>query len=430
MLDMAPGRLPGADLKMLTVHKELVRFRNNWVVLAGFALLMVWNVALPKGGVDYQGIPITFGYLALGAATVPSILGLLRRPDVSVFPLVHLICFYVPLGMMALYKALASDASTSNLVVDMAIFLAMPTIFLLLFAPFIEDISENQIGIVLKWCIRFVVIWGLMNFILYIITKQLLEIPYITVNAGDLGRIYNKNNRRGALMKLVSSYNNGNIFGVCMVMLAPVYVYFEKSRLWIVAFCAAIILTLSRTAWFGLACVFVILTMIGQVRLSRGYVWAALAAGVAGILLILPLIGWTSDKLVDRKLGGRLHQLTDLEISWFGAPTVKIQEIVYAGLLQSFGVLGFLVALLALSFAVIYGLATFHRISPFRRAALAGCLCYLFAAMSDGAFIFPPVIAIYLFLNILVYRRGCRWAAQPAIASSPKPIPPALVGAG
>lgn len=213
-------------------------------------------------------------------------------------------------------------------------------------------------------------------------------------------------------MKLVSTYNNGNIFGVCMITLGPVYLYAEKSRAWKGAFLLAILLTLSRSAWFGMGVMAGVMVVTRQLRINRGYVWVAAIGAVGGVLILLPLLGWTPANLFDSNLGGRFYQFEELVFTWLGAPRIRIAEIIYLGLLQSFGLLGFLGVMLALVFPLLTQGPRLYQLPMLRRAALGGIVCYLMTAASDGAFIFPPVLAIFLFMGALAYRRGYRRAAS------------------
>ncbi|MEN3748088.1 hypothetical protein TPR58_13005 [Sphingomonas sp. HF-S3] len=376
---------------------------HYWV----FVLLLVFTVAMPKAGIGINGTPLTFGYMLLAAFAPVALVGLFRRPDFSAVPTMNLLLGYLPISLFVTYKLL-SYGTILSLIVLTTILAVLPLIILLAYAPYLEDFTEDQIGAPIKWCIRIVVIWGLMNFFLYALTKNFIEINYLTINQIDLGAIYSKNNRRGVLMKLVSTYNNGNLLGSCLIMMAPVYLFFEKSRAFIAAFCLAIVLTLSRTAWFGLAAVFSLLILFGRIRLTRPFIWLGVAAAVMVVIIALPYMGWTSDRVVDVNLGGRLVYWSDLSLSLFGARDVRIYEILYASFLQSFGVVGFALALTALGFPLVYGLINLKRLSPLRVSALLGVCAYLLVAFFDAAFIYPPTIAQFLFLSALLYRRGYR----------------------
>ena len=106
---------------------------SRFVAIA-FTLLVVMNVALPKGGVMIGGVPITFGYLLLGAMTIPAMLGLLvvapRAPA-----LVQLMLGFLPLGLMSVFVTHGNNAGFVQLVIYGTVFLLLPAIMLLALAP-------------------------------------------------------------------------------------------------------------------------------------------------------------------------------------------------------------------------------------------------------------------------------------------------------
>ena len=370
-----------------------------------FALLMIWTVALPKGGISVGGTPLSFGYILVGVLAPIALVGLLARTRPSPIPLLHFLVLYFPLALIAVFKVIDGQASPTVVLVIAVTFLILPAIVLAFFASHLEALTEQDIGTVFKWCMFFAVAWGLMNFVLYAMSKNIIQIPYLTINGADFGAVFEKNNRRGNLMKLISTYNNGNIAGICFLMMTPLFMHFVKSRIWRVLLCIAIVCTLSRTAWFGLMAVFFIMIVMGQIRATNPLTWLAVVAALGLVVLLLPVMGWTPDKLFDSSLGGRSFQW-DFEWTVFGESRYNIGEILYAGLIDTFGVLGFLLALLALAFPVVYGLLRFDNLSGVRKAALAGIIVYLVIAMFDAAFIFPPVFLQFLMLAALLYRRG------------------------
>ena len=84
-------------------------------------------------------------------------------------------------------------------------------------------------------------------------TGKMIEIPYLTVNIADYGLDENKYNLRfGFLMKLVSTYSNGNVYGAATVILLPLFDQIESKKAFRALVRVALFLTLSRTAWFAL----------------------------------------------------------------------------------------------------------------------------------------------------------------------------------
>lgn len=383
-----------------------------------YVLLIIANIASPKAGIEVYGYPLTFGYMLLVVIAPIGLIGLARRPTLSSAAIGNFIA-YLAVGFIGVYKTILYGTAASSVLLNIALFIALPAIMLIALCAHLEYLTEKQIGTVLRWSMRFVIVWGLMNFVIFLLTKHIIEIRYITINAGEVSSVFNKNNRRGTLMKLISTYNNGNIFGACMITLAPVYIYFEKSRAWVVAFLISVVLSLSRSTWFGLIMVSVFMALSGQLRLSRISFWIAALAALALAIVMMATLGWSSNSLLDTNLGGRVEQWTNLTLSPFGENTFRIAEILYAGLLRSFGVIGFLIALVALLYPIGYALGRASQLSTLRRAAAAGCAGYLLVSFFDAAFIYPPTIVIYLFVSTLVYRRGFRLPSGDPLRGAP-----------
>ncbi len=391
------------------------RAPSRTLALTLFQVLVLFNLAFPKGGITAGGLPVTWGYLALIPIGGLAFLCLLRRPLLSIWPFVQALLLFLPMVVLVYAKFEAGGISQASMWIYVALFGALPLATLVVCGPFLEDIPAEDIARALRWALRFAVLWGLANFALYIVRKDFIEIPYLTVNAGDAGDIFAKNNRRGSLMKLVSTYNNGNIFGVCMVMLWPLYMKVEPQRIFKLLFILAVVLSLSRTAWFGLIAATMLCVMSGHLRALNTSLWVGIFAGAGLVVLLLPVLGWTPDSLFNASLGGRIRTIDNLGLSLWGAPEIRIPELVYVGLYQSFGILGFTIAFLALFLGPLYGLANWQQLSELRRGAVLGALSYLVTAAIDGAFVFPPTLLIFLFLTALIYRRGLRpTAAEPS----------------
>ena len=76
--------------------------------------------------------------------------------------------------------------------------------------------------------VLFVSAYGIFLFFYKLGTGSFIEIPYLTVNAGDLGELEGKSIDRGGIFKLISTYNNGNVYGISILILLPLYAHLEK----------------------------------------------------------------------------------------------------------------------------------------------------------------------------------------------------------
>ncbi len=397
-------------------------------ILWGFVILLTFNVVLPKSGISFGGIDLPTGYALLALFAPLGLIGLIRRPILSHAALFNFLFGYLPIGLFAVLKAALFGASSASSIIYGAILLGFPFMIMICIGPYLERMSEEQIGSIFNACMRAVVAWGIFNFLLYLMIGHIIEIRYITKNAADDASIFLKNNRRGMFMKLVSTYNNGNVYGTCMLMLGPIYIYFEKSRLWIAAFIVSIALTLSRTAWFGMIVMGGAMIAIRQVDIRKFHVWMAAIIGLGVVLTLILALGWGGSDVADTDLGGRAYQWAGLEWSVFGGHEVRISEILYAGLLQSFGVFGFLLAIASLAYPILFVAMHRQHISMLRKAAAAGCFCYMVIAWIDAAFIYPPVMIFYFFLTAMVYRRGYR-AGPDATPLRPSSTPHSISSA-
>lgn len=368
------------------------------------AVLLIFNVALPKGGVKLGSFPFTWGYAVIGILGVMAFASFPLSQGPRLAPVIQFALGFVPLSALTAIKGIYGDASTTITVAWIVNFLILPLIVLMLFGRRAESLSDTQITKIFTGCIRFVIVWGLFNFVLYVATKKVFDIAYLTVNVADYGNTFSKNNRRGMFMKLISTYNNGNIYGACMLMLAPLYMVMERVRVWKMLYIVAIVLTISRTAWFGLLELLLIMSGFRLVKINRPSIWIAIMMAAVVVGYVTVKLGWGIDTVADTSLGNRVDSVTLTEMSLFGESRIHIPELTYVGLLTSFGIVGFLFALVALFTPLAFGIANFQRLSLMQRAAAAGIGTYLAVAIIDGALIFPPVIVLFLFVSVMTYR--------------------------
>lgn len=112
----------------------------------------------------------------------------------------------------------------------------------------------------------------------------------LTVEAGGATgyqAIYGRNNATNVGLKMVATYQNGNLLGAYLALAAPLVMLIQNGRWRVGAFAAvllATILTLSRGAWFSVAFAFFVLAV-----LSRKDRWGAYT-----LVAAVPLLGLSS----------------------------------------------------------------------------------------------------------------------------------------
>lgn len=420
----------------------------TWMACA----LTVWLVLFPKGGIRLGGLPLTWGYLLLAAFTpaafaVRFLLMPLRFPRRVLAATLLLL----PMQGCFLYAGALYGLMDLNYVFSTFVGLfALPWIFLLVFGPFFSWVEEAKLR---RWfcaCIFIAAAWGILLFVMYPLAHRDIEVPYLTVNASDYGTIQSgKSNARGFFLKLISTYNNGNIYGVATLLLFPLYARLETARWRRNTVRLALLLTLSRTVWVGLV-INELLSLIpplfrqiytfpvlylGEAR-RRLFALLATVLLVFGSVSLVTLRAGNLGFLFDRTLGNRLGEVNAASQTTF-LPEHALYgfgEVLYASAAQYWGVTG-LVAFLLIMFSpllIVLGNPTLLRY-PLRRAALKALLVYTVMAGSDGAFNFIPVMAFYWFVYAVFLYDWPGATAGAAASRLPAPSPdgalPSLVSA-
>lgn len=384
----------------------LARYGDRIVALVLVTFLLVF----PKGGVKVGGIPVTWGYLLLGASTLPFLVQLAYGARMRLArPRLVLAASLLPFQFVVWGTLLLHGTSGLGFAVSLVVsFFFIPLALLLALGVYLDRMELGPLFRMLRTGILLIAAYGIFLFIFRLKTGHFIEIPYLTVNAGDVGGLEDKYIDRGGIFKLISTYNNGNIYGVSMLLLLPLYGWLERSRVRQGIVKASLLLTLSRTVWVGLV-VYEVLQRVYVKRVSAkalALLCVALLTLGLGVVYALSLMDRNMSFLFDRNLGGRLGQLGALETARVlpNAPFETIYEIVYLSVMESFGILGlaaFLVAMatpVALQFlrAIPYGG------SAYKRSLATGLLTYLVVAMSDGALLLIPVMVFYWFVVSLL----------------------------
>ena len=286
-------------------------------------LLVTFLVLFPKGGIRLGAAPLTWGYLVMGLVFVPmALMRILQFPLRQTVPAILATVSVVPFQALFIYTCIANGwGNLSYAVAEGTVFLFLPTIFLLVFPPFLRYVNGPRFKRQFCFCVFWAAMWGIFLFFYHPIMGKFVEIPYLTVNAGDYGLLEStKHIDRGGYLKLISTYNNGNVYGVATLILLPLYLKLEKSAWRRNTVRVALVMTLSRTVWAGLIVEqgLSLLYRMGDVveRFPRVRPGVALRQGIALLATIgLVLAGLTAFNsqglafLFNAGLGGREGEL-------------------------------------------------------------------------------------------------------------------------
>ncbi|MGI4756468.1 MAG: hypothetical protein ACRYGF_06420 [Janthinobacterium lividum] len=320
-----------------------------------------------------------------------------------------------PFTLVLLYSAMAFGLLfMSGFVSTFTSLVFLPLLFLWFYPPLLPLVNRPMFLKCLQISILVAALFGIFLFFWRPYTGTWIQIPYLTVNADDVGDFAStKNIARGSFFKLISTYNNGNLYGAATLIVLRLYEQITPSRWQRWVLYIALFLTLSRTVWAGLVfdlILSLIALLIAQrkrfpvVRLGRvAWAVAILLVFVPVYLVLSNLLGVQQSHgfLLDPTLGGRTAQFTRIGLASFFPSTVStffFTEITYLSAINLYGYIGFVtITILLLSPLVVLLFDRRALQDPYRRAAFKGLLLYALISTSDGAINFIPIMAFYWF---------------------------------
>lgn len=373
--------------------------------------LVLFLVVFPKGGIRVAGVPLTWGYLGLFPLFLSFVALILMRRRMRVLRTrLMVLGAMVPFQLVSWYGLMAygfSDAGFAVAFVTVVFFL--PVCMVLALGIHLDRIDLEHLFRLLRGGILAVAVYGIFLFVYKIVTGEFVEIPFLTINGADAGTLGLRHNDRGGIFKLTSTYNNGNLYGVAMLVLLPLYLWLERRpvRRWVVQL--SVFLSLSRTVWVGLLIQVVLDRLFVRRPSMRTLLMLAVSLGVValGVMVALQvLLGRDLAFLFDRTLNGRDHQWQTLEATTFfpSSQFFTIYEITYLSILTTFGVAGLVTFVAGMAAPlVLYVLgAVPHRETAYKRALAASLFTYLVVSVLDGGMLNIPILAFYWFVVSLL----------------------------
>jgi hypothetical protein len=386
-------------------------FRQPVLILNMIALWI--NLAFPKAGIYLGAIPINIGYVVLGSGAFSVFWAILLRQHSLTRPEYFAMLLLLGNALFQL-STLVVQGSSSDLGMLLGHFTSLavvPPLVLLSAGYVLSHTSRVQVFRLMLWALTIITSFGIFNFVFLNIFKQMIGIPYLTFTGAEFD-ISTKYIDRGGVIKLISTYNNGNIFGVNVIMWSGLVLYgWPNSRRFVLKFFmnalnlvvkVTLLLTLSRTVWITMIFSEVFLRFFVFRRLnhilSLFFVLALLlflVFGAASLFVRDPLAF-----IFDANLGARRSQLDMPWTFWPNQSFSGTVEIVYASMLTNFGALGLGFFFLTWAWPALIPPVNFEG-----RLVQMGLFAYLLAMGADGAFIYVPTQATYWFMVAFAFNR-------------------------
>ncbi|NGX56476.1 MAG: hypothetical protein K1060chlam5_00719 [Candidatus Anoxychlamydiales bacterium] len=373
-------------------------------------LLTFFLIAFPKGGFKVSSIPFTWGYLLLAFFSLIFLIkkkyGILRE---HILVLISFLPFQLISLLTLLFNGFEKNSfSFGFLIAFIVSFYCLPFCFFFIFSKNIVNLDLKYFFTLFKRFIFFISCYGVFLFFYKILTGKFLELIFFTINAQDKGFIDIKHINRGAIFKLISTYNNGNLYGICLIMMLPLYNLIEKKTYKKFIVKSSLIFTLSRTVWIGL----IISEFFFDFFIKKNKKKSFIKFFISFFIFITALISigfacnFSIDWFFDLSFGGRIDQFDILKnIEIFSTNIFwTIKEIVYLSILENFSILGFIAFLIAMLSPLIIYLMKNKKTKKINidLAVFFGLLTYLIISCSDGAILYIPIMSLYLFLSSLL----------------------------
>ncbi len=377
-------------------------------------LLVIFLVLFPKGGLKLGGAPLTWGYMLVAVTALPALIyRMLFLPLRANTLTIAALGSVLPYQAIFVYSYSANGFATLEYLISLFVnFFALPFLFLFVYPAFFPAMDQGKFVRLFCGCVFWAAAYGLFLFFWKPLTGHIVEIPLLTVNLADYGLIeLTKHNARGAFIKLISTYNNGNVYGVATLILLPLYSLLEPKRWRRMTVRLALLLTLSRTVWAGLVIeqllslarpTLELAVTFPRMNLRRAIKPLLLVGGTAvAILAALFASSYSLSFLFDPTLGGRIGELDTVAAATMlpSVPLNGFAEVMFVSALANYGYVGLCTLLLLFFFPLLLVMARPGLVrDPVRNAAAKGLILYVIVATSDGATNLIPVMAFYWFV--------------------------------
>lgn len=364
--------------------------------------LVLFLLIFPKAGVKIDALPLTVGYFAL-ALTALALFCHLRYQIVRDRLIALALLF--PFQLVALITIFMYGSVSSSYLVSFFISaFILPWFFLGVFSERLEEMDLSFLFCWLKRGVFYVALYGVVVFLYRMWTGKLIVLPFLTANFHDADLLeVTKCIARGDWLKLFSTYQNGILYGVSLLIFFPFYCLLEKSLFKKGIVTLSLILTLTRTVWIGLLA-YQVGTVLFYKKKTPQLLLIQILLGVGLICWVVVSLGFDFRFLFDPTLGGRSSQLAVLShLQLMGSqPFDALKEILYLSILLHFGMMGLLCFLVGwISPLILYWMKS-ERKDPVKESLSFGLLLYLLIACGDGAFLYIPVMAFYWFTASLL----------------------------
>ena len=221
-------------------------------------MTIFFNIWFPKAGIKVAGIPLTVGNVFLAITFICWLYKKIVEGHVTVHKIGYSIMILMVFSLVK-YVVIGDILSNIGYVIPLVIY---PLIFFIAYDLIDNKQKEQKIINVICFGFFFISIYALLQ---YIFGIEKVCIPGITVNLSDYIKYGSKwylqknNNNAGVGTKIISTFQNGNLYGVNTLLIFPIVYQFFKEKnknsimyMSLILFVICVFLSLSRACWVGI----------------------------------------------------------------------------------------------------------------------------------------------------------------------------------
>lgn len=236
---------------------------KNGFIFNMLLLTIFFSIWFPKAGIKLGGIPLTVSNVLFGLTFILWFFKKLRSSKVKVSSLGYLLIVIIA---YCIFKYIIAYAGGKGFIESIGYIIPLIIYPLIFFVVFDEVENKRQVDQIVKIIVYgfwFICLYSLLQ---YVIGINKCAIPGLTVNLSDYqqyGEYWYMTKANGTQLdevKIVSTYQNGNLFGIGILLIYPlVYNYYKKIKnkklenISLILFILCTFLTLSRACWLGIA---------------------------------------------------------------------------------------------------------------------------------------------------------------------------------
>lgn len=246
---------------------------GNSIIFNLLLITIFFNIWFPKAGIKIAGIPLTVGNILFAITFMVWCFLKIKNKTIKINQSFRLILVGIYYFIFKYFLVFCLGYKLSEVIGYVIPLVIYPLIF-----PIVYEVvdSEEKMNKLIKVIISgffFLCFYALLQ---YFVGIDKCDIPGLTVNLTDykeMGSLWFMAKSNGtdiSSTKIVSTYQNGNLFGISMILIYPiVYNYYKyknenkKLILSLVIFIGCVFLTLSRACWLGII-LFILFEIIMQ----------------------------------------------------------------------------------------------------------------------------------------------------------------------